>query len=586
MIVFADIIPGKNLRAKITFGSKIPTAYRESLWSRRGDDRSVQARSTMTLYCPSHVALSLALLGGGYSEVGYFPVDYSHAPNYHRLIKVWGELMLQKAGVKDDAQFSIRAVAQRNQYALPIVICVAFFGLALMFAPEKPLISGDSPSYIEFWSQRTAGYPIFLNIVGLFDSQLRTLPLLQLLILCGATLLFSLGMRCLTQSYWSATAVVLLLLGNVEVLKYSFWILSDGLFISSLAAILGAFAFWLGGKRLIWLVPASMFLGVAMSIRPASFPLLAILPILYVYAWYMLGRCVGTFALMLVPAAIVIFLSLAAYHQWHGSWRPNSVLGLNLLGKAALLAKGNEPSARPAWIAVIAKVGADYRERLGMGETWADRSLLTAARYDNIRQSLGLYPGENSAFPTDELGTGSTADRAFTEVALDIIRAHKLAYLRQVLDNYVALWYIPQLLTRDDATRLKRIIVSQVSPSDLANEISSIPTPRSWPVVIFTHLFQLFIFIISIIFLISLPVQLIMRRRADVFIWFGFAAAVVLHASILVIAAINESKPRLLLDTWPLEVLLAVLALAVAGRVMKSVLLNMTPTGRDRISLL
>jgi hypothetical protein len=494
--------------------------------------------------------------------------------------------MLQKAGVKDDAQFSIRAVAQRNEYALPIVICVAFFALAVMFAPEKPLISGDSPSYIEFWSQRTAGYPIFLKIVGLFDSQLRTLPLLQLLILCGATLLFSLGMRCLTQIHWSATAVVLLLLGNVEVLKYSFWILSDGLFISLLAAMLGAFAFWLGGKRLIWLLPASMFLGVAMSIRPGSFPLLAVLPILYVYAWYMLGRRVETLALMLAPAAIVIFLSLAAYHQWHGSWRPNSVLGLNLLGRAALLAQGNEPSARPAWIAVIAKVGADYRDRLGIGETWADQSLLTAARYDNIRQSLGLYPGENSAFPTDELGTGSIADRAFTEVALDIIRAHKLAYLRQVLDNYIALWYIPQLLTRDDATRLERIIVSQVSPSDLANEISSIPTPRSWPVVIFTHLFQLFIFVISIIFLISLPVQQIMRRRVDVFIWFGFAGAVVLHASILVIAAINESKPRLLLDTWPLEVLLAVLALAVAGRVMKSVLLYITPTGRDRISLL
>jgi hypothetical protein len=460
----------------------------------------------------------------------------------------------------------IRISSQRKQNAFLAIVCAVFFALTVMFVPEKPLMGGDSPSYIEFWSQRTAGYPLFLKTVGFFDPQLHTLPAVQLFILCCAALLLSLGIGCVTKRFSCAIAVIFLIFGNYEIVKYSFWVLSDGPFISLLAAVLGAFAFWLATKRSTWLVLASTFLGASISTRPGSFTLLVMLPILYFYAWYALERPrVETLALMLVPAAIVICLGLAAYHQWHGSWRPNSVLGLNILGKATLLAEGNEPSARPAWIAVIAKVGAEYREKLAIGEKWSDRAVLTAARYDNIRQSLGLYPRENSAFPADELGTGSTADRAFTEVALDIIRAHKLAYIRQVLDNYIALWYIPQLLTRDDVTRLERTIVSQASASDVPKEISSIPAPRSWPVVTFTHIFQLCIFVISIIFLISLPVQLIVRREAKVVIWFGFAGAVALHASISMVAAINESKPRLSLDNWPLEVLLAVLALATAS---------------------
>jgi hypothetical protein len=466
----------------------------------------------------------------------------------------------------------IRISSQRKQNAFLAIVCAVFFALAVMFVPEKPLIGGDSLSYIEFWSQRTAGYPLFLKTVGFFDPQLHTLPAVQLFILCCATLLLSLGIGCVTKRFSCAIAVILLIFGNYEVVKYSFWVLSDGLFISLLAAVLGAFAFWLATKRSTWLAAASTFLGAAISTRPGSFALLIMLPILCVYAWYASFELrLKTLALMFAPAAVVIFLGLAAYHQWHGTWQPNSVLGMNLLGKAALLAEGNEPSARPSWIAVVAKVGAAYREKLEIGETWSDRSLLTAARYDNIRQRLGLYPRENSAFPADEIGTGPTADRAFTALALDIIRAHKVSFIRQLFDNYIGLWYIPQLLTRDDVARLQRIIASQVSPSDIPSEISSIPAPRPWPVVIFTHFFQLFIFVISIIFLISLPAQLIVKRRAGVVTWFGFAGAIALHSSILIVATVNESKPRLSLDTWPLEILLAALAIAAASKaIMKS----------------
>jgi hypothetical protein len=430
-------------------------------------------------------------------------------------------------------------------------------------------MSVDSLGFIEFESDRTAGYPMLLNVIGMFDDQLHTLPLIQLFIFCSAALLFAMGMGCLTESFWCAFALLVLMFGNYEVVKYSFWVLSDGPFISFLAVSLGTFALWLATKRSIWLATASMCSAAAISIRPAGGTLLLMLPIFYLYAWYARRPPGQTLTLMVIPVGLVFFLSLVAYHQWHGTWSPNSNLGKNLIGKATPLAEGNEPSARPGWIAIVAKVGAAYRGQFPTDASWSDRVLLGAPLYDRIRHSLGVFSEPVSAFPADELGTGPTRDHALTAVALDIIRAHKVAFLRDVLENYAGLWYIPQLLTRDDVARLKDIIARQ-GLADADSYVAGLVRPSL--AVRSTHLFQLCIFSISIIFLITLPIALIVRHRADVGVWFGFAASVVLHSSILVVAAINESKPRLSLDYWPLEVLLAVLALAAAKGVISKLI--------------
>ena len=439
--------------------------------------------------------------------------------------------------------------------------CLAFFLLGERFAPENPLLGGDSLRYIDFHSEFTAGYPMFLKAVGLFDNKLRTLPAVQLFIFCGAAFLFSMGIGRLTGRLWCSIAVLILLLGNYEVAKYSFWVLSDGPFISLLAAMLGTLAFWLATKRSIWIALASALLGAAISVRPQSSPLLMIFPVLYICAqYYRFDQRSLTLALMVFPAAIVISLSFVAYHQWHGSWKPQTVLGKNLLGRATPLADGSEPSTRPARIAAVAKVGATYREGFAVGENWMDRALLRAPLYGYIRHNLDvLREDSHSALFADE---SETRDHAFTTLAFDIIRAHKLDYIRSVAENYGALWYIPELLSDEDAARIQHVIIASRLPT------RSIPAPRPWPVVVTMHLFQLCIFLISIIVLVALPEELIRGHRPNLELWFGFAAAIALHASILVVAAFNETKPRLLLDTWPLEVLLAVIASIAVSRII------------------
>jgi hypothetical protein len=456
---------------------------------------------------------------------------------------------------------------RHRQYILFAVVCVILFAIADHFAPPTPFFGGDTPGYIDFISQRTAGYPILIKAITWADGGLGILPVVQLSMMCGAAALFSMGIYCLTRSIWSSILTIVLVLGNYEVVKYSYWVLSDGPFISLLLAMLGCCAFWLGTKKAAWLAGASFFLGAAVTVRPDGITLLPMLAIVYATVPREYRGGALTFVLLSAPAATAVTLSAVAYHHYHKSWNPDSVLGINLLGKAARLADGSEPSKHPEWIATIGNIASPYRRRFAVGESFIDRALLSAPVYDNIRHSLGLLPGDaNLAVNREELGTGANADRALTSLAFDIIRAHKLAYLHIIAENYGGLWYIPQLLSGDDVRRLQSIIAQRAPATDYKAEVDYIPVPRPLFIVGFMHLFQIGVFLISVAFLIIPPLELIEGGQPSLIAWFGCSAAICLHVSFLVIAFINETKPRLTLDYWPLEALVVVLAFTLGAK--------------------
>lgn len=442
----------------------------------------------------------------------------------------------------------ISTEVKKCRIAALVAGCSAFFVLALMLAPLKPEIQPDSIGYLQFAPDRTAGYPMFLALVGWFGGQLWILSPIQLLILCSATLFLSIAVNRLTDSLLCAAVAAALMLGNIEVVKYCFRVMTEALFISLIACALGCVAYWFAARRLRWIAAASIFVGAAVAVRPGGNAVFVMFPILFVSALHWERRRALTLAAMILPAAAVLFLNLAAYHQRHGTWDPPSVLGYNLLGKTVAFADGTEPSARPDLIAAVADVAARYRARFVVGDTWFDRVFLAAPVYDDIRRHL---PAVSDA--------GQGADRATTRLALDIIAAHKAAYLRNVAENYAALWYAPELMTAQDVARLKGQLAAVAMPAGASIEYALIPRP--WPLVVTVRLFLFAVLTISLIFLIALPVQLVKYRQADAKLWFGFAAASALHASLVIVAAINESKPRLMLDNWPLMTLLVVLAL-------------------------
>lgn len=441
---------------------------------------------------------------------------------------------------------------QKHQTATLAAVCAVFFLAALAVLPHTPEIQPDSIGYLQFAPDRTAGYPMFLALIGLVDARLSILPLVQLSIFCASLLFFSIAVNRITHCFVCSLATIALIFGNYEVVKYCSRAMTETLFISLSMMALGCLAFWISTGRLRWMVAASALVGAAVAVRPAGYALFVMFPILYLWAWGRERRYVQVLAAMIVPAAIMLFMSLAAYHQRHQTWDPPSVLGYNLLGKAISFADGTERGTRPDLIVAAAKMAALYRQRFEVGENWSDHVFLAAGTYDDIRRNFSV------AFDTG-FGAGAAADRAVTRLALDIIDAHKIAYLRNVAENYAGLWYVPELTTANDVARLRRQIAGLAQPMSTSIEYTLVARP--WPLIMSIRLFQLLVFASSMAFLIALPVQLIRYRRADPLLWFGFAVASALHASIVIVAAINESKPRLMLDSWPLMILVIVLAL-------------------------
>jgi hypothetical protein len=124
------------------------------------------------------------------------------------------------------------------------------------------------------------------------------------------------------------------------------------------------------------MVAACAFLAAAVMVRPAGYGLFIILPILYTWAWRLRERRILAMGSMVVPATIVLLLSLAAYHHRHGTWHTSSVLGYNLLGKVSIFADGTERSSRPDLINGVKKITDRYRARLAMADTWSDHITL------------------------------------------------------------------------------------------------------------------------------------------------------------------------------------------------------------------
>ncbi len=215
--------------------------------------------------------------------------------------------------------------AAKHRSLVSALACAAFFLAFLPLLPSQPETTQDSAGFLQFAADRTAAYPMFLALIGRLPGALSVLPVVQLAVLCGSTLLFSIAVDRLTGSLVCAVAALLLILGHYEVVKYCVRVMSDALFISLLAALLGCIMFSLATNRLGWMAAASAFLGAAIAVRPAGEALLVMLPILYARAWFLHDRRALTMGAMILPGAAMALLSLAAYHQRHDTWNPSSV---------------------------------------------------------------------------------------------------------------------------------------------------------------------------------------------------------------------------------------------------------------------
>jgi hypothetical protein len=259
-------------------------------------------------------------------------------------------------------------------------LIVALIGVALMGgltveATPPPMMTPDSPTYLNWSVIRTPGYPFFLSAVRIIDPELVHLPYVQMAMLIASTAFLAQAAARLGGPWWIWPLMGIGILGNPFIWRYSWEILTESLFISLFMIFLGCVAMALQRRpALIWLVAASGILGAAILARPTGYALLGVAPLIGLL-WS--GRRWTAVGAATIPA-IAILLAVSSWNLTTkgyfgtqifagydiGKYDPTldtrSHINFDIEAPSIALAKQNKAYATSSAIAAIRHHPADY----------------------------------------------------------------------------------------------------------------------------------------------------------------------------------------------------------------------------------
>jgi hypothetical protein len=195
-------------------------------------------------------------------------------------------------------------------------LIVALIGIALMggltiVATPPPIMTPDSPTYLNWSVIRTPGYPFFLSVIRMIDPELGHLPYVQMGLLIISCAFFAQAAVRLGGPWWIWLLMGAGILGNPFIWRYSWEILTESLFITLLMVFLGCVAIALQRRPdLTWLFASSIALGAAILVRPVGYALMGVSPLIGLLWIGRRWRAVGAAS---IPA-IAILLAVGGWN--------------------------------------------------------------------------------------------------------------------------------------------------------------------------------------------------------------------------------------------------------------------------------
>ena len=243
----------------------------------------------------------------------------------------------------------------------PWLLGLLAVGYALYFWTNPlgaPLFEGDvSRSYVEFAPERSAGYPLFLDAIGLAGDA-ETTPPVQVALAAGAFAFLGWSVRRAFGTPAMALILVALLATDRTLGGLHATILADSLFASLLAVTAGAIALTTAQASWRWAAIGSAASGLAIAVRPEA---LGLLPAWLLLLWLVWRRAEGVrlrlAAAVIAPLLLTLIAEDAVWNARHGGTADRSnPPNVQLFAKSLLI--GSEPAASGD-IADFAALGRD-----------------------------------------------------------------------------------------------------------------------------------------------------------------------------------------------------------------------------------
>ncbi len=423
-------------------------------------------------------------------------------------------------------------------------------------APAK-LLQVDSPSYLAFAPTRTGGYPLFLHMVETLPGGLHDLPAIQLGLCALAATFLCVSFRRLLGCRTTAALLLVLLLGNPQVTRLSFMIMTESMFLSCLMVLIGLFCRILRRPRATTLAWASLVAGMAVLIRPAGYALAVSLPLLALWCRRGAHPLIGTLPALALPYLAALGLGMAAYHGEHGLWRTQTLLGKSLLGKAAAIADVKQPGSDPQAVATIAATVAPDRTVIDKAPTLFDRFRLLVPYYDiwrneTVYDALLAQDAAAKANPT-------AFDGRLTRISLAVVAAAPGAYLADVALNYAALWWLPDAMTHAELAHF-RAVLAALGPLPHLGRYPAWHHEHNDAVIWALRGLMLTAFAASLWWAGVVFAYAVRREWPPPVAQLGFAIGLLVQASFVLTAVVEAALPRYVWAMWPAIAMLFILA--------------------------
>jgi hypothetical protein len=456
-------------------------------------------------------------------------------------------------------------------FGLPVVYAT----VAILIPPYFPLLQPDSTSYVEFYSIRTALYPLFLKMLLSAGLDLVQITYVQIVLFSLSLSFFLSALSRIGLPRPLIAIFVALLCANVYFTSFHRTILAESLFCSVMMLVIAFLLDFLRSGKSVFLALASLGMGLLVGIRPAA---VGLAPTLLLAGW-LKGRRRDIAAPILAAAVVVPFAfgvlcEWLAYRTHHGDHR-DSVASNHLLGRAAML-------ARPG----VTFTGPHAETLTGLGQK-------LSAIYEPVHEFLSHVPLPALPMFTavyEEVGqtqviqqeiehaaqlAGVSKEALISDLAKQFVLANITGQMRLFLIQYIGQWSIASLTFPTTARAINKVVDEYPTVPLLRNDPDDIvlhPKARRssyiiYPAFLAAGLLTLLLTLALGPFLLR-PSLAEEPRLRPLFLAAFFSMACQIYT--MSVSVLNLATPRYLMAVFPVICLVAVFAVLYIWRCIPS----------------
>lgn len=444
-----------------------------------------------------------------------------------------------------------------------------------------------SLEYFNFLTNKPNGYPLFLSLMQAIAQTKTTLMniiiLSQLIIFLLAAWYFSLQFYSFSNRRSLSFLLLFLILGNPEIVKFCFLVMTESFMISLLILILALSCRWATQPKVQeqqkTLILLSSCLGTAMLFRTicaawiiAIFCVLAVFYGRSHFTWHERFRALKFF---LIPIVACWILGASFHYYKFGTFKNETQLNNFFLFKVNMILNPQDLESPSPFIKAFLSYHEPMHELIQHARTSKMKYWITQFYSDltiNMLPNITLAEGRNAPPEIKLVASIKDMDTQSQQAFIQLSMHYPMRYLKDVMMNYVALWQFWELMTPEDIHEFlqfektygplyypffTKLNLNNLTPFyALQAKLNDYTT---WPpFLFFIRVVMGLIWGVTLYFFGAALLCLLNKKQSTPPLWAGLIGATLLQATYLLTASVTTGFFRYAIVMWPAVVFVGV----------------------------